>query len=130
MSEFSALNTTVSDIKADEVPAPSIPDSAVEVTATPVEANAVPAEKLSTEEKNNADLAVVTSMLSQMGEANIAPVVIEETNSSVKEELRLLPFESHTSDLMFTDPSFNMYIYISCLQVCCNVIVIIALRQY
>ena len=104
MSEFAALDTKVTElsVKADENVASEAPIPAS------AEVNIIPNEVPLVEEKANADLAVVTSMLSQLGDSNIAPVVVAEENSTIKEELRLLPFESHTSDLMFTDPSFNM----------------------
>lgn len=89
-----------------------VEEKVVEATTTEVAKEVVVDAK---GETDNADIASVTSMLKSMGtESETKPETTSADANAAeapKEELQLLrPFESHVSELMFTDPVFKMYV--------------------
>ena len=72
------------------------------------------------EETDPTDVTLMTTMLKQMGTETETKVPV------AKEELQLLqPFESHVSELMFTDPVFKMYVCIFVYCILCNRVIYI-----
>ena len=72
-------------------------------------------DALTKAEKDKIDVDVMSGMLSQLGSAPASdPVVVNDgqtssSSAAPEEELQLLqPYESHVSELMFTDPVFKM----------------------